>query len=124
MSEQSPTIQTQTEPSKIMKFLGGVNSALPMTILVGQIVLTIVFYIWTQNSSAISQAQEIRENKENIKQVQQRSEERKTEYEKQIDEIKKIIVTKDLFEAYHKNDVERMDRIEKGIERILQNQIR
>ena len=95
-----------------------------MTILVGQIVLTIVFYIWTQNSSAISQAQEIRENKENIKQVQQRMEERKTERDKQMDEIKKTIVTKDLFEAYHKNDVERMDRIEKGIERILQNQIR
>lgn len=40
---------------------------------------------------------------------------------KEMEELKKLVLTKEVFEAYHKADTERLDRIEKLIERILES---
>ena len=42
--------------------------------------------------------------------------------DRQIEKFEKEVFKTAIFEAYHKADVERMDRIEKTLERILENQ--
>ena len=45
---------------------------------------------------------------------------RKGEADKRIDEIKSTILTKEVFEAYRSSDVQRMERMEKMLEQLLQ----
>jgi hypothetical protein len=42
--------------------------------------------------------------------------------DRQLEKIDKEVFKTAIFEAYHKADVERMNRIEKTLERILENQ--
>lgn len=44
--------------------------------------------------------------------------------DKQVDGIRKEMLTREVFDAYHKNDVEWMQRMEKSIQQILENQNR
>ena len=41
------------------------------------------------------------------------------EYKSRTDETFRTLLTMDLFEAYHKNDTEKIDRVEKLLEQVL-----
>lgn len=50
------------------------------------------------------------------------AETRRDARDRQLEELKKAVLTREVFEAYHKADADRMQRLEKLAERILENQ--
>jgi hypothetical protein len=50
--------------------------------------------------------------------------ERRTERDKQIDGLQTKMLTREVFEAYHASDAQRMERIEKMMEQMLEHQTR
>lgn len=103
-------------------FLKGFLQYLPvvqwvMTFAIGAVVFGLSF-----KDSQTVQAQDVRENKQQIVALQSLVENNKRDREKQLEELKGKVLTKDVFEAYHQNDVARMERIEKLCEQMLQSQ--
>lgn len=55
-----------------------------------------------------------------VESVAQSVEKNRTVREQQIDEIKRIMLTRELYEAYHEADKRQMERIEETLKRILE----
>lgn len=85
------------------------------------IIAVAVFGLSFRDSQTV-QAQDVRENKQQILALQLLVDSNKRDREKQLEELKGKVLTKDVFEAYHQNDVARMERIEKLCEQMLQSQ--
>ena len=82
-----------------------------------------VFALTTRDAQTV-QASEITRIVNEQKAVRDLMNERKTERDKQLDELKKVILTKDVFDAFHNNDVARMERMERMLQQILEHQNR
>ena len=116
MSEQPPNKQTDTG------FVAGFFKYMPIVQWALTIVIAIGLFAVSQRDSQTVQGHEIRETQEKVKAVESEMDRRRDEREKQMEEMKRTVLTREVFEAYHKADQERMTRLEKMIERLLENQ--
>jgi uncharacterized protein HemX len=117
---RTPTNNVKAPPTKLQRFLNGFNSALPVAALVWAICLTIGGYWLYVRDSQTVQAQEVKELKQGQKTIEKTMEDRKQERDKQFQELKEMMLTKEVFNVYHKADTERMERMEKMLERLLE----
>ncbi len=114
--------------SGFTKFAEGWNRTIPTVSLIVVIGGSLLTYAFTQNSSSAISAQtlkthadEINELKNTDKSLKDYLEQRRQKRDSDIDEIKKTMLPRDLYEAYHKADQEKLDRIEKLLENVIAN---
>lgn len=100
-------------------FLAGFLKFLPAIQWLVMIVIAASVFGLSQRDSQTAQAMDIRANGEKINNVSNALDKQIELRGKLFAEIKGEMLTKELFEAYHKNDAERMDRMEKLMERLL-----
>jgi hypothetical protein len=112
----------KTPSNSIVKFIGGVNSALPTLSLIGTIAMAVVMYLWSQQTSSVISAQRLNNLETNQNVFRQEIDTRRIERDKQIDELKKNILTNAVFEEFRSHNEKRMDRFENKIDRLLENQ--
>lgn len=103
-------------------FLAGFLRVLPIIQWSLTIVIAIGLFILSQRDSQTVQAQDTRDNQKRIEQVERKMDERKADRDRQFDELKRTILTREVYDAYHNADNERMNRMEKMMEKILENQ--
>lgn len=113
MTEETPKTEEKG-------FMSGLNKALPIANWVFNLAMFIGIALLASHDSAKDQTTQINEIKAGQQQLKETIETRKTERDKQFDEIKKIMLSRDVFEAYHSNDVQRMERIEKTLEQLAE----
>jgi hypothetical protein len=77
------------------------------------------YWLYNRDTQTV-QAQEIRDAKQKIDSLESAIEKNRGERDRQLDVINQKMLTKEVFEAYHNNDVQRMERMEKVMERILE----
>lgn len=114
---ETPT--TNETPTKVQKFLNGFNQALPVVGLIYAVFLTVGGYWLYARDAQTVQAQSIKELQSGQKSIEKVMEDRTAKRDQQLSELQKQILTRELYEAYHKADIERMDRIEKLLEKLL-----
>ena len=101
-------------------FLSGILKVLPLLQIAATVVIAVGLYAVATRDAQTVQASEINRILNEQKATRDLMTERKNERDKQIDELKKIMLTKDIFEAYHSNDVQRMERMEKMMQQMLE----
>lgn len=93
---------------------------LPLINIAASVIIAIgLFAVATRDAQTV-QASEINRIINEQKSLRDLMNERKGERDKQVEELKKIMLTKDIFDAYHQNDVQRMERIEKMLQQLLE----
>lgn len=103
--------------SGFLTYLPVVNWVLTIAVAVG------MFALSTRDNQTV-QASEITRIINEQKAVRDQINERKTERDKQIEELRRVMLTREVFDAYHAADAERMTRMEKMMEQLLSNQTR
>lgn len=117
---ENETTSITPQQTKLQKFIGGFNQALPVIGLIYAVFLTVGgYWLYTRDAQTV-QAQELRDVKTGQKQLEKVMDERTLKRDQQLNEMKNQMLTRELYEAYHKGDIERMERMEKMLERILE----
>lgn len=80
-------------------------------------------YIYQRDTNA-QQVFNIGDMKRDHETLRSRVNELKDLRDKQFEEMNRKILTREVFEAYHKVDSERLDRMEKVVEQILDRQVK
>ena len=101
------------------RFWNGFLKILPFLQWVLTIAIAVGLYALTTRDTQTAQAFEINKITSEQQNLRRDFEARKNERDKQIEEIKKEMLTRDVFDAYHETDVKRMERIEKMLEDLL-----
>lgn len=112
----------QTESSQNTGFVAGFMKYLPIIQWALTIVIAIFVFVLSQRDSQTVQAQDIRDTAKRVDMMERDREKSKAERDRQLEELKKTILTREVYDAYHNADTERMNRLEKMVERILENQ--
>lgn len=111
--------------SQMPEMPGGRNSVaaflrvLPVIQWAMTIAIAIAVFALTTRDTQQVQSSEIGRILRDQQDIRATMAERKTEREKQIEELKREMLTKQVFEAYHSADLQRLERIEKMLEEIL-----
>lgn len=118
----SNEIETQTSPVQERGFLAGFLRVLPIIQWALTVIVAIGLFVLSQRESQTVQAQDIRDTQKKVENLERDIDKQKSERDRQIEELKRTILTREVYDAYHNADTERMNRMEKMIERILENQ--
>ena len=116
-NSQMPSV---SPPSAANNYLAGFLKILPVLQWGLTIACAVAFFILATRDAQTVQASEINRIVNEQKATRDLMTERKNERDKQVEELKRIMLTKDIFDAYHQNDVQRMERIEKMLQQILE----
>ena len=114
----------QSPASGSNNYLAGFLKILPVLQWAMTIAVAVAVFALTTRDAQTVQASEITRIVNEQKAVRDLMTERKTERDKQFDELKKVVLTKDVFDAFHNNDVARMERMERMLQQILEHQNR
>lgn len=105
-------------------FLPGFLRVLPLIQWILMICIAVGMYFLSTRDSQTVQAQQLGEVRNEQRAIRDTVDKNKAEREKQLDDLKRQMLTKEVFEAYHQNDSERFGRMEKLLEQLLSNQTR
>lgn len=108
------------QPNKFAKFLAGFESVSKLLHWVVTVAVLIGGYWLYVRDSQTAQAQSIGDLVREQKAIRTTVENNKSEFVKQNEEMKRILLTKDVYEASHRGDEDRMARMERLLERILE----
>lgn len=101
-------------------FVSGFLKWLPAIQWAFTLITALTVFGLSQREAQTAQSSEIMRIISEQKAIRDQMNEHKTEREKQITDLRESVLTKEVFEAYHSNDVQRMERMEKMLEQILQ----
>lgn len=114
--------QNQNQDGKFSKFLHGFNQASTLIQWAVLIAMTIGgYWLYSRDSQTVS-AQTIKELQSEQKQVREYLSERRSFRDKQFDELKSVMMTKEVFDVYIRTWTERQNRQEDLINKVLENQ--
>lgn len=105
-------------------FVAGFLKYLPVIQWALTIALGVGVFALSQRDLQATQAATVTDTKNRVQNIESYIEKRKEERDKQLADIKNEMLTKEVFDAYHKNDTERMKRIEDMVEKLLENRNR
>lgn len=112
---------SQNESKTVLgRIVDGFNKGLPIAFLVWGIALSVGGYFLYIRDTATVQAQSIRDVQREVDGVKKTMDERKSERDKQIFEMRSIIVTKDIFDERTKAIQDEQLRQRQMLERILE----
>lgn len=118
-------METNASPSNEQNsFLKGFLNYLPVIQWVLTLFIAAAVFALSQRDLQTTQAQETRETARKIQALELQFERGREARDRQIESLKKEMLTREVFEAYHSADSERMNRIEKMLEQLLTNQNR
>lgn len=126
MNENSPNPTSNQTPaaiaSGVTKFLNGFNQASTAIQWVVLIAMTIGgYWLYTRDMHTVS-AQTIKEIQNEQKLVREYLNERRNFRDKQFEELKSEMMTREVFDVYMKTWTERQNRQEDLLNKILENQ--
>ena len=114
----------QPSPSTGSSYLAGFLKILPVLQWALTIFATIGFFVLSTRDAQTVQASEITRIVNEQKAVRDLMTERKTERDKQVEELKRIMLTKEIFDAYYQNLKDEQLRQRQMLEKIIENQNR
>ena len=114
MSETSRKIDEKSFVNNFLKYM-------PLMQWVMTIIIAIAVVALSQRDSQTAQAQTVAETKNRVTSIEQAIDKKSEARDRQIDSFRKEILTREVFDAYHKADSDRMDRVEKMIQQLLEN---
>jgi len=116
-----PTITSQPTETG---FLAGLLKYLPIIQWVLTIICAVSIYALAQRESQTIQAQEMRQTTERVKTLEGKFQQSEIDTERRFSELKREMMTKELFEEFRRGDTETKQRIEKTLQIILEKQSR
>jgi hypothetical protein len=111
---------TENTLTKWEKFADTFNKTASLIQWILMVAMIIGGYLLYQRDTATVQAQTIRDLQAGQTETKKTIEDRKKERDTQFLELERKILTKEMFDIYQKNNSERMDRIEKMLEKLLE----
>ncbi len=105
-------------------FLAGFLKWLPVIQWTLTIIIAIGVVILSQRDSQTTQAQEVKETSKKVAALESTMDRRKEDRDRQFEQLRKEMLTRELYEAYHKNDAEKFERMEKMLEQAISMQNR
>jgi len=112
-------MENQTSPPPQPGFLNGFLKFLPVIQWFVMIVIAVCVFALSQRDLQSAQASEVRENTRDIVFVKNIVEKAKEDHNREIERLRGEILTKEVFDAYHKADEIRFTRMEKLLEQLL-----
>ena len=106
-------------PPQTTGYVAGFLKFLPAIQWIVMVFIAVSVFVLAQRDSQTAQAMDIRDNKDKITQVSNQLDKQIETRGKLFAELKGEMLTKELFEAYHKNDEARMERMEKLMQQML-----
>lgn len=76
------------------------------------------YYVYQRDVNA-AQAVNVVDLKREQSELKKVVEQNKAERDRQLDEIKRTMLTRELYEAYHANDVQKIEAIQKMVEQLI-----
>lgn len=115
MENQNPQ---QTESGFVTGFL----KFLPVIQWIVMIIIAVCVFVLSQRDMQTAQAQEVKDSTRKIVALEIYNTKREAEIDRQFEQLRREMLTREVFGAYHAADSARMDRMEKMLEQMIVNQ--